>query len=132
MLYEVITYTPKVVSIDNGEFSVNDLLVHNEKDTTLAFILSNMTYNDDLPRPMGVFQAIESPSYDERVITSYSIHYTKLYDVWDEELYYDDNTIMVHISHLRTKIEADSKNPQYIKTIKGLGYKLHKPNEDLK
>lgn len=52
--------------------------------------------------------------------------------VWDEELYYDDNTIMVHISHLRTKIEADSKNPQYIKTIKGLGYKLHKPNEDLK
>jgi len=52
--------------------------------------------------------------------------------VWDEEIYYDDNTIMVHISHLRTKIEADSKNPRYIKTIKGLGYKLHKPNEDTK
>ena len=45
--------------------------------------------------------------------------------VWDDEYFYDDNTIMVHISHLRNKIEADSQNPEYIKTIRGIGYKLH-------
>lgn len=50
--------------------------------------------------------------------------------VWDEEAYYDDNTIMVHISHLRNKIENDPKNPEYIKTIRGIGYKFHKQGED--
>ena len=36
----------------------------------------------------------------------------------------DDNTLMVHISNLRDKIEDDSKNPKYIKTVRGLGYKI--------
>lgn len=36
----------------------------------------------------------------------------------------DDNTIMVHISKLREKLEDDPKNPKYIKTIRGLGYKF--------
>lgn len=40
----------------------------------------------------------------------------------------DENILMVHISKLREKIEADSKNPTYIKTIRGLGYKI----EDIK
>ena len=38
----------------------------------------------------------------------------------------DDNTMMVHISKLRDKIEDDSKKPKYLKTIRGLGYKLEK------
>lgn len=49
--------------------------------------------------------------------------------VWNEEVYYDDNTIMVHISHLRNKIETDPRNPEYIKTIRGIGYKFHKLDE---
>ena len=49
--------------------------------------------------------------------------------VWDEDIYYDDNTIMVHISHIRNKIETDPKNPDYIKTIRGIGYKFHKQSE---
>ncbi len=36
----------------------------------------------------------------------------------------DDNTMMVHISNLRDKIEDDPKKPRYIKTIRGLGYKV--------
>ena len=44
--------------------------------------------------------------------------------VWDEDVYYDDNTIMVHISHIRSKIEDDAKNPTYIKTVRGLGYRF--------
>ena len=38
----------------------------------------------------------------------------------------DDNTMMVHISKLREKIEEDSKNPRYLKTVRGLGYKIEK------
>ena len=38
----------------------------------------------------------------------------------------DDNTMMVHISKLREKIEDDPRNPRYIITVRGLGYKLEK------
>lgn len=45
-------------------------------------------------------------------------------EVWDDDYYFDDNTVMVHISHIRNKIERDAKNPSYIKTIRGIGYKF--------
>ncbi len=42
--------------------------------------------------------------------------------------FYDnyENAIMVHISHLREKIEDDPRNPQYIKNVRGVGYKIEK------
>jgi len=50
---------------------------------------------------------------------------TKICDnVWGDEYIGYDNTIMVHIRHLREKLEDNPGNPKYIKTIKGLGYKL--------
>lgn len=57
-------FTPEVVNIGNGTHSVNDLLVHNETDTTLAAILADMTRNTALPRPMGVFLADKRETYD--------------------------------------------------------------------
>ena len=36
----------------------------------------------------------------------------------------DENTIMVHISKLRDKIETDPKRPTYIKTVRGVGYRF--------
>ncbi|WP_217586946.1 response regulator transcription factor [Lentibacillus saliphilus] len=47
-----------------------------------------------------------------------------LKDVWDYEFAGDTRIVDVHISHLREKIEPDTKNPAYIKTIRGFGYKL--------
>ncbi|MPQ42949.1 response regulator [Clostridium tarantellae] len=44
--------------------------------------------------------------------------------IWGYEYYGYDNTIMVHIRHLREKLEDEPSNPRYIKTLKGLGYKL--------
>ncbi|WP_133015258.1 response regulator transcription factor [Clostridium cuniculi] len=38
----------------------------------------------------------------------------------------DDNSLMVHIYRIREKIESDPKNPIYVKTIRGLGYKFGK------
>ncbi len=38
----------------------------------------------------------------------------------------DDNTMMVHISKLREKLGDDSKRPKYLKTVRGLGYKIEK------
>ncbi|PQZ58405.1 MULTISPECIES: response regulator transcription factor [Bacillus] len=44
--------------------------------------------------------------------------------VWNEEYYGDDNVINVHMRRLREKIEIDPSNPEYIKTLWGIGYKL--------
>ncbi|MCM1237448.1 MAG: winged helix-turn-helix domain-containing protein, partial [Ruminococcus flavefaciens] len=46
--------------------------------------------------------------------------------VWKDTYVGDDNTIMVHISNLRSKIEDTPKTPAILKTVKGLGYKLEK------
>jgi 2-oxoglutarate ferredoxin oxidoreductase subunit beta len=59
--------TPEVVDIGSGAFSVNDLLVHDEENSTLAFILANMIHNPELPRPMGVFLALNRPTYEEQM-----------------------------------------------------------------
>ncbi len=54
----------------------------------------------------------------------------RLYEtVWGEDSFGCDNTIMVHIRHLREKIEDNPTNPKYIITMKGLGYKLVNPYE---
>ncbi len=57
-------FTPEAVSTNDGKFSVNDLLVHNENDSTLAFILANMIHNPALPRAMGVFLSVDRPTYE--------------------------------------------------------------------
>lgn len=51
----------------------------------------------------------------------------RLYEqVWGEYSSICDNTIMVHIRHIREKIEDDPSHPKQLITIKGLGYKLKK------
>ena len=47
--------------------------------------------------------------------------------VWKEKYYeVDNNTIMVHIRHLREKMKDTGRNPKYIQTIWGVGYKIEK------
>jgi 2-oxoglutarate ferredoxin oxidoreductase subunit beta len=60
-------FTPEAVSLKDGKYSASDLLVHNEKDSTLAFILANMIHNPDLPRATGVFLAIDHPTYEQQM-----------------------------------------------------------------
>ncbi|MGI6604432.1 MAG: response regulator [bacterium] len=47
--------------------------------------------------------------------------------LWDYEFLGDSRTLDVHIRHLREKIEVDPSNPIYIKTVRGVGYKLEVP-----
>lgn len=47
-------------------------------------------------------------------------------EVWQDYYVEDDSALLVHLSNLRSKIEDNPKQPQILKTIKGLGYKLEK------
>ena len=44
--------------------------------------------------------------------------------VWKEDFFDAPNTVMVHVRKIREKIEKDPRNPQYIKTVWGVGYKI--------
>ena len=46
--------------------------------------------------------------------------------VWNDPSLGSENTVAVHIRHLREKIEIDPANPRYIKVVWGLGYKMEK------
>jgi DNA-binding response OmpR family regulator len=44
--------------------------------------------------------------------------------IWGDSAYRDPRTIDVHIRHLREKIEADPKDPEYLFTVRGVGYRF--------
>lgn len=46
--------------------------------------------------------------------------------VWNEEAVAADNTVAVHIRHIREKIEINPKEPRYLKVVWGIGYKIEK------
>lgn len=51
-----------------------------------------------------------------------------LENIWGYEYIGDSRTVDVHIRHLRQKIETDPANPQFIETIRGIGYKFKENN----
>ena len=46
--------------------------------------------------------------------------------IWNEEAIGADNTVAVHIRHIREKIEINPKDPKYLKVVWGIGYKIEK------
>lgn len=44
--------------------------------------------------------------------------------VWNEDAFINDNTIAVHVRHIREKIEINPKEPKYLKVVWGIGYKI--------
>ena len=46
--------------------------------------------------------------------------------IWNEEAIGADNTVAVHIRHIREKIEINPKEPRYLKVVWGVGYKIEK------
>ncbi len=47
-------------------------------------------------------------------------------NIWDEDInvYGSENIVAVHVRHIREKLEIDPKNPEYLKVVWGLGYKV--------
>ena len=46
--------------------------------------------------------------------------------IWGEKFLDSNNTVMVHIRRIREKMHEPSRNPQFIKTVWGVGYKIEK------
>lgn len=77
--------------------------------------------------------AVELTSTEFKILRLFMEHPGRIFtkrqifeQVWEETYAGDDNTVMVHISNLRSKLEGTPGGAPQIKTVKGLGYKLEK------
>ncbi|WP_025027913.1 response regulator transcription factor [Caldalkalibacillus mannanilyticus] len=75
----------------------------------------------------------ELTSYEFKILALLMEHAGKVFTkahiyerVWGEEYMGDENLMMVYISKIRDKIEDDPRHPQYLITIRGLGYRFEK------
>lgn len=101
---------------DDGKINIGELTLDTN---TLTLEKSGVPVNLTATEYKILLMLMKSPG---RVFTKMQIYEEVNGDYYAN----DDNTMMVHISNLRDKIEDDPKNPRYIKTLRGLGYKVEK------
>ncbi|WP_028544457.1 response regulator transcription factor [Paenibacillus taiwanensis] len=99
---------------DDNEIQIDDLIIN---------IATHSVTVDDTPVKLTPreFAILKMLAMNRGIVLSME----KIYqEVWNEPFMESKNTVMVHIRKIREKIEKDSQNPQYIKTVWGIGYKM--------
>ncbi|WP_339237618.1 response regulator transcription factor [Paenibacillus sp. FSL R5-0517] len=93
---------------------IKDLVIDTSKHSV------KLKENDISLTPLEFSILVLLASHPGQVFSSEKIYET----VWKEPYGYSDNTVMVHIRNLREKLELTPREPQYIKTVWGVGYKI--------
>lgn len=93
---------------------VEDLIIDDEKHEVLK-------YGDKLDLTLKEFELLNILAKNRGKVLSRNY---LLDEIWGYDYFGETRTVDVHIRHLRKKIEDDDKNPKYIETIRGVGYKL--------
>ncbi|NGP57067.1 response regulator transcription factor [Paenibacillus thiaminolyticus] len=99
---------------DENEIQIDDLVIN--------FATHSVTV-DDVPVKLTPreFAILKLLAVNQGIVLSME----KIYqEVWNEPFMESKNTVMVHIRKIREKIEKDSQNPKFIKTVWGIGYKM--------
>lgn len=116
---ELLTQRIRAVLRRSGSESTGELFCY--RDLSVDFDKKQL-YRDHVPIKLSAteYNLLELLVKNRgRVLTRQSI----LENIWDcNENYVDENTLNVHIRRLRKKIEKDSKHPEYIITVFGIGY----------
>ena len=60
---------PEVIDLQGGRWSESDCLVYDETSRELAFVVGRMFWQEELPRPLGVFYREDRPTYEELLHT---------------------------------------------------------------
>ncbi|WP_024634139.1 MULTISPECIES: response regulator transcription factor [unclassified Paenibacillus] len=98
----------------NSLILIKDLVIDTSKHSV------KLKENDISLTPLEFSILVLLASHPGQVFSSEKIYET----VWKEPYGYSDNTVMVHIRNLREKLEVNPRDPQYIKTVWGVGYKI--------
>lgn len=146
MLTAKVEEIDKVLGLELGAddyltkpFSPRELLarIHARLRRAKPLIQENELLRGDLKIDLNRFQVsvrgeeVELTPKEFELLRVLAVHPGKVYSrdellerVWGYEYAGDTRTVDVHVRHLRQKVERDSSNPEYIETLRGIGYRL--------
>ena len=107
--------------------------MNGEPDSRI-YTCGDLTINDDTKEVTVSGEAVKLTPIEYNILLLLVKNPGKVYSIdeiyeqiWNEEAIGADNTVAVHIRHIREKIEIDPRNPRYLKVVWGVGYKVEKP-----
>ncbi|MEY9970537.1 DNA-binding response OmpR family regulator [Lysinibacillus sp. RC46] len=102
--------------MDENEIEIGDMRISTDTHEVIV-------NNEKVKLTPREFSILELLARNQGIVMSAEQIYEK---VWKEEALQSENTVMVHIRKIRERIETNPRNPQYIKTVWGVGYKIEK------
>lgn len=103
------------------------------KESEAIYTVGGLAINDDLKEVTVDGEQVKLTPIEYNILLLLVKHQGKVFSVdqiyeniWNENAVGVDNTVAVHIRHIREKIEINPKEPRYLKVVWGVGYKIEK------
>lgn len=103
------------------------------KESEAIYTVGGLAINDDLKEVTVDGEQVKLTSIEYNILLLLVKHQGKVFsidqiyeNIWNENAVGVDNTVAVHIRHIREKIEINPKEPRYLKVVWGVGYKIEK------
>ena len=97
------------------------------------YTTGGLTVNDDKKEVLVDGEAVRMTPIEYNILLllmknpGHVFSTTQIYEsIWNEDALAADNTVAVHVRHIREKIEINPRDPRYLKVVWGLGYKIEK------
>ena len=103
------------------------------KENEAIYTVGGLAINDDLKEVTVDGEQVRLTPIEYNILLLLVKHQGKVFsidqiyeNIWNENAVGVDNTVAVHIRHIREKIEINPKEPRYLKVVWGVGYKIEK------
>lgn len=103
------------------------------KESEAIYTVGGLEINDDLKEVTVDGEPVKLTPIEYNILLLLVKHQGKVFsidqiyeNIWNENAVGVDNTVAVHIRHIREKIEINPKEPRYLKVVWGVGYKIEK------
>lgn len=103
------------------------------EESSNIFKTGELVINDDLKEVMVEGNIVKMTPIEYNILLLLVKNQGKVFSInqiyesiWNEDAIGADNTVAVHIRHIREKIEINPKEPKYLKVVWGIGYKIEK------
>lgn len=103
------------------------------EENSQVYTCSGLRINDDLKEVSVEGEEVRLTPIEYKILLLLVKNQGKVFsidqiyeNIWNEEAIGADNTVAVHIRHIREKIEINPKEPKYLKVVWGIGYKVEK------
>lgn len=105
----------------------------NTEDSQAVYKTGGLMMNDDLKEVTVDGEPVKLTPIEYNILLLMMKNQGKVFSIeqiyesiWNEQAIGADNTVAVHIRHIREKIEINPKEPRYLKVVWGIGYKIEK------